>query len=254
MEWYLLGLGTHKNCINNFGVIVLKNIIQATLAVITLSTAFSTSAEIILASDFTGTSGDPTNISWTENSVEVTNTLDPQTTSFSSLPLFDNYDNVFAVDYNLHNEGSWFVDILLTTSFLVSSIDLETLTLDASIYNNRGVLQTFQRDFSLSLDILEGASSLFSSTVDVFEGDNNNSGFVPTKSIEFDLSSVSFAGGNNYILRLTAFGNGGGNNAGFDNLQLNGTSNGSSLVNVPAPGSIFILMTSLAILIFRKRN
>ena len=126
--------------------------------------------------------------------------------------------------------------------------------LDASIYNNRGVLQTFQRDFSLSLDILEGASSLFSSTVDVFEGDNNNSGFVPTKSIEFDLSSVSFAGGNNYILRLTAFGNGGGNNAGFDNLQLNGTSNGSSLVNVPAPGSIFILMTSLAILIFRKRN
>ena len=82
MEWYLLSLGTHKNCINNFGVIVLKNIIQATLAVITLSTAFSTSAEIILASDFTGTSGDPTNISWTENSIEVTNTLDPQTTSF----------------------------------------------------------------------------------------------------------------------------------------------------------------------------
>lgn len=232
---------------------MLKKIIQVTLAVMTFSTAFSTSAEIILASDFTGTSGDPSNISWTENSVEVTSTLDPQTMSFSSLSLFDNYNNVFAVDYNIHNEGTWFVDIFLTASFLVSSIDLETLTLDASIYNNRGFLQAVQRDFSLSLDILEGTSSLFSSTVDVFKGDNNNSGFIPTKSIEFDLSSISLTGGNDYVLRLTAFGSGGGNNAGFDNLQLNGISNSSSLISVPAPSSIFILMISLVFLFFRKR-
>jgi len=233
---------------------VLKKLIQATLAVVTLSSALSANAEIILASDFTGTSGDPSNISWTENSVEVTNTLDPQSTSFSSLDLFDNYDNLFAVDYNIHNEGTWFVDVLLTTSFLVSSIDLDALTLDASIFNNGGVFQSFQRDFSLSLDIFEGANSLFSSTVDVFEGDNNNSGFVATKPIEFDLSNVSLLGGDDYVLRFTAFGDGGGNNAGFDNLVLTGTTNGSSLVSVPAPGSIFILMTSLAILLFRKRS
>ena len=233
---------------------MLKKLIKATLAVVTLSSALSANAEIILASDFTGTSGDPSNISWTENSVEVTNTLDPQTTTFSSLPLFDIYDNLFAVDYNIHNEGTWFVDVLLTASFLVSSIDLDALTLDASIFSNSGVLQNFQRDFSLSLDIFEGASSLFSSTVDVFEGDNNNSGFVATKSIEFDLSTVTLLGGSDYVLRFTAFGNGGGNNAGFDNLVLTGTTNGSSLVDVPAPGSVFILMTSLAILLFRKRN
>ena len=231
-----------------------KKLIKATLAVAALSSALSANAEIILASDFTGTSGDPSNISWTENSVEVTNTLDPQTTSFSSLDLFDNYDNLFAVDYNIHNEGTWFVDVLLTASFLVSSIDLDALTLDASIFNNGGVFQSFQRDLSLSLDIFEGTSSLFSSTLDVFAGDNNNSGFVPTKPIEFDLSNVTLAGGSDYVLRFTAFGDGGGNNAGFDNLALTGTVNGSSLVNVPAPGSIFILMTSIAILLFRKRN
>lgn len=231
-----------------------KKLIKATLAVAALSSALSANAEIILASDFTGTSGDPSNISWTENSVEVTNTLNPQTTSFSSLDLFDNYDNLFAVDYNIHNEGTWFVDVLLTASFLVSSIDLDALTLDASIFNNGGALQNVQRDFSLSLDIFEGASSLFSSTLDVFDGDNNNSGFVPTKSIEFDLSNVSLVGGGDYVLRFTAFGEGGGNNAGFDNLTLTGTANGSSLVNVPAPGSVFILMTSLAILLFRKRS
>lgn len=231
-----------------------KKLIKATLAVAALSSALSANAEIILASDFTGTSGDPSNISWTENSVEVTNTLDPQTTSFSSLDLFDNYDNLFAVDYNIHNEGTWFVDVLLTASFLVSSIDLDALTLDASIFNNGGVFQSFQRDLSLSLDIFEGTSSLFSSTLDVFAGDNNDSGFVSTKSIEFDLSNVTLAGGSDYVLRFTAFGDGGGNNAGFDNLALTGTVNGSSLVNVPAPGSIFILMTSIAILLFRKRN
>ena len=231
---------------------MLKKLIKATLAVVTLSSTLSANAEIILASDFTGTSGDPSNISWTENSVEVTNTLDPQTTNFSSLALFDNYDNLFAVDYNIHNEGTWFVDILLTASFLVSSIDLDSLTLDASVFSNSGQFQINQRDLSLSLDIFEGANSLFSSTIDVFDGDNNNSGFISTKAIGFDLSGVTLTGGSDYVLRFTAFGDGGGNNAGFDNLVLNGTANGSSVVDVPAPGSMAILLISLALLCSRK--
>jgi hypothetical protein len=233
---------------------VLKKLIQATLAIVSLSSALSVNAEIILASDFTGTSGDPSNISWTENGVEVTNTLDPQTTNFLSLELFDNYSDLFAVDYNIHNEGTWFVDVLLTVSFLVSSIDLESLTLDASVFSNNGQFQINQRDLSLSLDIFEGASSLFTSTADVFKRDNNNSGFVPTKSIGFDLSNITLFGGSEYIFRFTAFGNGGGNNAGFDNLVLNGTANSSALVNVPAPGSLALLMTSLVILCFRKKK
>ncbi|WP_334028751.1 hypothetical protein [Alteromonas sp. P256] len=233
---------------------MIKKIIKATLAVAVLVTALPSNAAVILASDFTGTSGDPSNVSWIENGVEVTNTLDPQTTNFSSLQLFDNFDNVFAVDYNIHNEGTWFVDILVSASAFLSSISLDVLTLDASIYNNGGQLQNVQRDFNLSLDVLEGTNSLFSSAKSVFSGDNNNSGFVPTKPIEFDLNNLVLDGGSDYVFRLTAFGAGGGNNAGFDNLSLTGTPTNSALVSVPAPGSLAILMTSLAILIFRKRN
>ncbi|NDW17270.1 PEP-CTERM sorting domain-containing protein [Alteromonas genovensis] len=233
---------------------MLKKLIQTTLAVVALSSALPANAAIILASDFTGTSGDPTNVSWTESGVSVTNTLTPQTTSLTSIQLFDNFDNVFAVDYNIHNEGTWFVDILLSTSSFVDNIKLDSFSLDASIYNNRGQLQNVQRDFSLSLDIFEGASSFFSSAVDVFNGDNNKSGFTPVKAIEFDMSNLVLHGGTDYVFRLTAFGNGGGNNAGFDNLVLTGTATNSSLLSVPAPGSLAILMTSLAILIFRKRK
>lgn len=238
----------------NFGVHVLKKLIQTTLAVVALSSALPANAAIILASDFTGTSGGPTNVTWTENGLSVTNTLIPQTTSFSSLQLFDNFDNVFAVDYNIHNEGTWFVDILLSASSFVNNINLDALSLDASIYNNRGQLQNVQRDFSLSLDIFEGASSLFSNTINVFNGDNNNSGFVPTKSVGFDLSNVTLSGGSDYVFRFTAFGDGGGNNAGFDNLFLAGTPINSSLESVPAPGSLAIIMTSLVILVLRKRK
>lgn len=232
---------------------MIKRLIKATLAVVVLSTALSSNAAVILASDFTGTSGDPSNVSWVENGVEVTNTLDPQTTSSSSLQLFDNFDNVFAVDYNIHNEGTWFVDILVSASAFLSNISLDVLTLDASIYNNRGQLQNVQRDFSLSLDIFEGTNFLFSSAKSVFSGDNNNSGFVPTKSIDFDLNNLVLDGGSDYVFRLTAFGTGNGNNAGFDNFQLSGISNSQSLVNVPAPSSLFIFLTTIAILLFRKK-
>ena len=179
--------------------------------------------------------------------------MDPQTTSSSSLQLFDNFDNVFAVDYNIHNEGTWFVDILLSASAFLSNISLDVLTLDASIYNNRGQLQNVQRDFSLSLDIFEGTNSLFSSAKSVFSGDNNNSGFVPAKSIDFDLNNLVLDGGSDYVFRLTAFGTGNGNNAGFDNFQLSGISNSQSLVNVPAPSSLFIFLTTIAILLLRKK-
>lgn len=231
-----------------------KNFIQATLAVVTLSSALPASAAVILSSDFTGTSGDASNVTWTENDVSVTNTLDPQDSSFNSLSLFNSSTNTFAVDHNIHNEGEWFVDVSVFTSALIDNISLDSLSLDASIYNNLGSLQSGQRDLSFSLEIFDGLTSIFSDTISVFNGDSNGTGFVATKSIEFDLIGLILDGGDGYTLRLTAFGTGGGNNAGFDNFLLSGTSNALSPVSVSAPGSLIILIMSLSLLAFRCRK
>ena len=95
-----------------------KKFFQATLAVVTLSSALPASAAVILSSDFTGTSGDASNVTWTENDVSVTNTLDPQDSSLNSLDLFSTYSDVFAVDHNLHDDGDWFVDIFVSLGCL----------------------------------------------------------------------------------------------------------------------------------------
>ena len=215
-----------------------KKFFQATLAVVTLSSALPASAAVILSSDFTGTSGDASNVTWTENDVSVTNTLDPQDSSFNSLDLFSNSTNMFTVDHNIHTSGDWFVDIVISASALIEDIILDTLSLDASIFNNSGSLQTTQRDLSFSLEVFDGLSSVFSDTVSVFSGDNNDSGFVATESIEFDLLGLILDGGEDYTFRLTASGTGGGNNAGFDNFLLAGTSNALPSVSVSAPGSM----------------
>ncbi|GEM_PF-906136 len=233
-----------------------KKFFQATLAVVTLSSAIPASAAVILSSDFTGTSGDVTNVAWTENGLSVTNVLDPQNLGLNSLDLFGNFNDVFAVKYNIHTQGSWFVDVMVTTSSLVDDISLDALSLDASIYKNSGVLQSTQRDLSFSLEIFDGLSSIFSNTIDVFVGNNNDPGFVATKSIDFDLNSIVFDGGNDYVFRLTASGVGGGNNAGFDNFILSGSANTlpSVSVSVSATGSMVILFMSLVILSLRAKN
>ena len=134
-----------------------KKFFQATLAVVTLSSALPASAAVILSSDFTGTSGDASNVTWTENDVSVTNTLDPQDSSLNSLDLFSNSTNMFAVDHNIHNSGDWFVDIVVSASSLIQDIVFDTLSLDVSIFNNSGNLQTAQRDLSFSLEIFDGS-------------------------------------------------------------------------------------------------
>lgn len=233
---------------------MLKKLVKATLAVVALSSALPASADVILSTDFTGTSGDAANISWTENYASVTNTLDPKDLSLTSLDLFSNSTNMFAVNHNIHTQGSWFVDILVSASSLVSNLDLDFLSLDASAYNNAGSLQRSQRDLSFSLEIFDGLSSIFSDTVSVFTGNNNVAGFNATETIDFDLSGIFLDGGENYTFRLTASGTGGGNNAGFDNLVLSGTSNPLASVSVSAPGSIMILLMSLTMLVFRSRK
>lgn len=227
------------------------------ICLLSISTlALSANASVILSSDFTGTNGDPTNVSWVENDVTVDSDFLPTDTSSNLLGLFS-INDMFAVDYNIHNEGSWYVDIVLSVNSLIDGIELSDFTFDASIFNNSGNLQSVQRDLTFSLDVLDGSSALFSDSDDVFVGDNNNSGLNPTESVVFDLSSVLLTGGFDYTFRLTASGTGGGNNAGLDNLVLNGTSLSSPAAPtaVSAPGSSALLLISgLAFLMRSKRK
>lgn len=217
--------------------------------------ALSANASVILSSDFTGTNGNPTNVSWVENDVTVNSDLLPTDTSSNVLGLFSTSD-MFAVDYNIHNEGSWYVDIALSVNSLIDGIELSDFAFDASIFNNSGNLQSVQRDLTFSLDILDGSFGLFSASDNVFVGDNNNSGFNPTESVVFDLSSVFLTGGFDYTFRLTASGIGGGNNAGFDNLVLNGTSLNSPAAptTVSAPGSSALLIISGLVFLMRSKR
>jgi hypothetical protein len=235
---------------------MMKNLFK-TLCVISLSTfALSSQAAVILSSDFTGIDGDASNVTWVENDVTVTSELSPLDTSANLLSLFD-LDNMFAVDQNIHTESSWYVDIFLTVSSLIDGIELSSFVFDASIFNNAGNLQSIQRDLTFSFEVFDGATELFSDSDNVFAGDNNDAGFNPTETVEFDLSSVVLAGGSDYTLRLTASGIGGGNNAGFDDLVLNGTSvsSPSAPVSVSAPGSMaLLLMSGLAFLMRCRRN
>ena len=77
---------------------------------------------------------------------------------------------------------------------------------------------------------------------------------MDNRDIEFDLLGLILDGGDDYTFRLTASGTGGGNNAGFDNFLLSGTSTALPSVSVSAPGSLVMLVMSLLMLAFRTRK
>ena len=232
-----------------------KKFFQATLAVVTLSSALPASAAVILSSDFTGTSGDASNVTWTENDVSVTNTLDPQDSSLNSLDLFSTYSDVFAVDHNLHDDGDWFVDIFVSVSDMVQDIALDFLSLDVSIFNNAGAYQSVERDLSFSLEIFDGVSSIFSQTATVYSGDSSTA-TSGTESVLFDLdlANIILNCDSNYTFTLTASGIGRGTNAGFDNFLLTGNSTALPSVSVSAPGSVLLLLASLLIMSARLKK
>ena len=207
---------------------------------------------VILSTDFIGTLADPSNISWTESDVTVTNSMTPQNSGLSSLTLFGNKPNMYAVKHNIHDNGIWFTDIDLMSSATVESIVLESLSLDASVLNNSGNFQPVQRDLSFTLEIFSGITSIFSDTVIVFDGDGVSTPFNPTKGISFDLAGVNFLGDSSYTLRLTASGSGDGNNAGIDNLVLLGNSVFSPTINASTP-SMFGLIMLVVFWMIRKR-
>jgi len=202
----------------------------ALTAVCLFSFAASASASITIAStDFDGRSvsgATASSLTWILNGVADPGDL----TTDAPDGLFDTADaqDRFAVDRNIHTEGTWSVDIPLDIGG--AAISLGTVTLDAFIYNNGGRLQTVGRDLDLTIELLLGVASIATDVVnDIFPG---GGAIVQPVPVSFDLSGNTLLANTDYTLRLTASGTGPGNNAGIDNLSIN--------ANVPEPMSILV--------------
>ncbi|QDU43798.1 PEP-CTERM motif protein [Symmachiella dynata] len=189
-------------------------------------------AGIIASTDFDGrtvSGATASNLTWTVNGV-----ADPGSLTASD-NLFDTPDaqNIFAVNKNFAPAGQWTVDIALNVGS--SALQLDTVTLDAYILDRNGIFQPKNRDLDLRIDLLNGGI-LDSDSVNNIYPQNDNPPVQP-QPVSFDLSGNILAANTNYILRITASNTPGsfGNNAGFDNLVVNG------MVAVPEPSTFALL-------------
>lgn len=230
----------------------MKNtLIRAALTGLLLATtSFISHATIIASTDFDGRTvngATASNLDWTVNGLSDPGNLTADFGLFTSAAANDR----FAVDRNLHTEGSWMVDIALNVLAL-NDLSLSTVTLDAFIFNNAGSLQTLQRDLDLSLQLFDAADALLTSAnlLNIYAANGNFSVSQPNGSnVSFDLGGVKLSAGNDYVLRLTASGQGPGNNAGIDNLVING-----EITPVPAPGTLALFAMGLLGLALGQRK
>lgn len=213
------------------------------------------SAAVVLSTNFdarTVSGATASNLNWTANGVaapaSLTAVAGPVITGTPpAMALFTTTaaSGRFAVDRNFQTESSWYVDIPLAI-LAGNNIELSTVTLDALIFNNAGALQGAgtARDLDMTLALLSSAAvAIDSDTVNNIYPNTGN--WTPTQpsSVSFDLSGNTLAAGSSYFLRLTARSDQRlGNNAGIDNLVVNG-----ALTQViPEPSSLALLGIALA--------
>ncbi len=236
-----------------------RNTLIALVAATLLSTSITAHATVIASTDFDGrvVNGDTAqNLTWVTSG--IANLGDLTAYPVGSIPqvftLFDTPDtqDKFAADRNINDEGDWAVDLDISV-LSGNDISLSTIDFDSFIVNNNGADQPVQRLLNVSLDILDsGQTSLFSDSIlNVF---NPGGALVngTTESLSFDVSSVILSAGLDYTFRITSFGdlNVSGNNAGIDNLVVNGE---LSPVQASGPAMLGLLMLGGLSLVARKK-
>ncbi|MCB1094232.1 MAG: PEP-CTERM sorting domain-containing protein [Verrucomicrobiae bacterium] len=243
------------------------NLLKASL--FTLAAGFSiptAGAVVLLGANFDGRTLATTNstndtasgLAWTLNGIadpgDLTAVGDVALANgfanFEAAGLFQGGDagNVdrFAPDINIHNEGSWYVDIPFRV--LGVGVSIDTVTLDAFTLNNGGAFQGVGRDLDISVSLTDAsANSLGTLTVnDVFLHDTPAPP-QPTQ-VSFEVGGLAVPAGE-YTMRLS-FGADNdlvGNNAGFDNLAVNGTV-------VPEPSGALLVSFGAGVLLIRRRR
>jgi hypothetical protein len=212
----------------------------------------SSYAAIIAFTDFndkTASGMTASNLNWTTNGIS-----DPiNLTATQNLFLNSAAEDMFAVDYNLKTQGSWSVDIALNV-LAANNIALSTVSLNAYIFSNSGLLQETSRDLDLKLSLFSGASLL--SDVNELNIYADEGPVVQGQAVSFDLSGNTLIAGNDYFLRLTASTNGSsGNNAGFDNLSIEGLIQtvAPPVVSVPEPTLMALFGMSIMLLARRYK-
>lgn len=234
-----------------------SRIIVASAASLVIS-AGTASAVTLLASDFTDrtVSGNvASDIAWQTNGVADPGDLTVVGQNFAGNPFAANFFDTanaqdrLAVDLNIENEGSWSIEVGLTT--LGDALSLDAFSLDAFSFNNSGNLQNVDREVDVTLSVVRNSdgAELFSG-----EAENVQAGAVPIGGpfdVSFDLSSVILAASTDYTLVVGASTDRmvRGNNAGFDNFELSG-----DVSAVPLPAGLPLLLTALAGLAFVRRR
>ena len=168
--------------------------------------------------------------------------------SFEATGLFENGDNAnrFAPDLNIHNEGSWYVDVPIKV--VGAGIVIDNVTLDAFTLNNGGNPQGVGRHLNISVSLADsGSNSLGVLTQnDVFV----HAAAAPPQptAVDFQTGGLSVPAGD-YTMRLSFFADNDlvGNNAGFDNLAVNGSV-------VPEPSTGLFLLAGIFLGFLRRQR
>jgi hypothetical protein len=131
----------------------------------------------------------------------------------------------------------------------LNNISLSSLTLDAYIFNNGGRFQSVQRNLDIAVSLFNSSNTLLKTFTLLDDIYANNGAFTNANghNVNVNLEGYSLLANNDYILRLTASGEGNGNNAGFDNLVINGNLN-----SIPEPTTFAILALGIMMVAARR--
>jgi len=199
-------------------------------------------------------------LNWTTNGVEdpgfLTATPDEALGNgfgqFQSNGLFQtpNTQDAFVPNLNIHNEGSYFVDIPLNIG-PDRGIILRGLSFTGIITSNGGAFQGVGREVDYRAEVyfpgpgdtLIGADNV--NGQNVFE---NGVAPFPTTNVELDFGGIELEPATPYLLRLYVGTEGVlvGNNAGFDDLEIHGDL-------IPEPGVGLLGALASLLLLGRRR-